>query len=58
MNLERIQLVQKTRKIKMLCKICNRIISRGHLMIHEKSKIHNGNKIKNDHLDSINNNSV
>ena len=58
MNLERIQLVQKTRKIKMLCNICNRIISRGHLMIHEKSKIHNDNKIKNDHLDSINNNSV
>jgi hypothetical protein len=58
MNLERIKFVQKTRKIKMLCKICNRIISRGHLMIHEKSKIHNNNKIKNDYLDSINNSSV
>ena len=58
MNLERIQLVQKTRKIKMLCKICNRIISRGHQMIHEKSKIHKDHKIKNDYLNLINNNSV
>ena len=50
MNLERIKLVQATRKKKMLCKICNRVVSRGHLMIHDKSKIHNHHKIKNDYF--------
>lgn len=40
MNLERIKLVQETRKKKMLCKICNKIISRGHMKLHDATKMH------------------
>ncbi len=35
-------------KEKLICKTCNRIISRGHIQNHLKSKIHKKNLEKNE----------